>query len=261
MSAASWLEPIAARYNEQSEGRVKVQFHAMSFPDLFKNIIDQAATGSNLYDGFVTPPSIAGSIVEYSGWQDLAPYIQADGDRASDWADILLGYRQTIATYQGQTIMYPLDGDILSLYYRDDILKYFNLQVPRTWDEYNEVARAVHGKVYQNATLVGSCVGRVKDFAGPYWANLVISSLTQTQGQFEGHLFSTADLQPLTGPAIEKALEWMEGQVRYGVVDGTFLPGLMAMGEFYSRLVVSYLGSRSRKLTRVVVLVLCGPFC
>lgn len=106
--AASWLEPIAARFNEQSQGRVQVKFHAMSFPDLFKNIIDQAVTGSNLYDGFVTPPSIAGSIVEYNGWQDLAPFIQADGERASDWADILLGYRQTIATYQGQTIMYPL---------------------------------------------------------------------------------------------------------------------------------------------------------
>jgi multiple sugar transport system substrate-binding protein len=219
-AAAEWLEPIAARYNEQSGGRVIVKFHAMTFPDLFKNIIDQAATKSNLYDGFVTPPTIAGSIVEYDGWQDLAPYIQADGNRAADWADILLGYRQSIAAYQGQTIMYPLDGDILSLYYRDDVLKHFNLTVPRTWDEYNEVARAVHGQEFDNTTLIGSCVGRVKDFAGPYWANLVISSMTQTRGQFEGHLFSTEDMQPLTGPAIEKALEWMEGQVQYGMEGG-----------------------------------------
>lgn len=117
------------------------------------------------------------------------------------------------------------DGDILSLYYRDDVLRHFNLTVPRTWEEYNAVAKAVHDKVYENTTLVGSCVGRVKDFAGPYWANLVISSLTQTRGQWEGHLFSSNDLHPLTGPAIEKALEWMEEQVMYGSDDGTFVVG------------------------------------
>jgi multiple sugar transport system substrate-binding protein len=133
------------------------------------------------------------------------------------------------------------------LYYRDDVLRYFNLQVPRTWDEYNEVAKAVHGKVYQNTTLVGSCVGRVKDFAGPYWANLVISSLTQTQGQFEGHLFSTVDLEPLTGPAIEKALEWMEGQVLYGMVDGK-IASLEFCG-FDRRIGVSHVRSVALKLT------------
>jgi hypothetical protein len=102
------------------------------------------------------------------------------------------------------------------------------LTVPRTWDEYNEVAKAVHGRQFDNATLVGSCVGRVKDFAGPYWANLVISSMTQTRGQFEGHLFSTEDLHPLTGPAIEQALEWMEGQVKYGMEGGTCVSRLVA---------------------------------
>lgn len=114
----------------------------------------------------------------------------------------------------------PRDGDILSLYYRKDVLEQFGLQVPRTWDEYNDVAKAVHGQRFGNTTLVGSCVGRVIDFAGTYWANLVISSMTQTQGQFEGHLFSTTDMKPLTGPAIEKALEWMEQQVVYGAPGG-----------------------------------------
>jgi len=107
-AAAEWLRPIAERFTASYQGRVNVTFSSYGFEELFANIIDQAAEGSNLYDGFVTPPSVAGSIVEYDGWQDLAPYIQGNGDRAADWADILLGYRQTIAQYEGQILMYPL---------------------------------------------------------------------------------------------------------------------------------------------------------
>ena len=102
------MRPIAERFTASYQGRVNVTFSSYGFEELFANIIDQAAEGSSLYDGFVTPPSVAGSIVEYDGWQDLAPYIQGNGDRAADWADILLGYRQTIAQYEGQILMYPL---------------------------------------------------------------------------------------------------------------------------------------------------------
>lgn len=197
-------------------GTVSIEFVKVDFPQLFPDIINEAQSQTGLYDGFLTPPSIAGSVVPYDGWKDLTPFIQESTQRLQDWSDILLGYRQYIAQYEGKIIMFPLDGDILSLYYRKDILEAFNLEVPRTWDEYSQVASQVHGKTFENKTLVGSCIGRTPNCAGAYWANLLISSMTQTQGQWSGHLFDTSNMQPLTGEAIEQALEWMETQVLYG---------------------------------------------
>ena len=119
--------------------------------------------------------------------------------------------------------MCPLDGDVLSMFYRKDILKHFGLKVPRTWEEYAAVAAATHGQVYENQTLVGSCLGRVRNCANAYWANLLLSSITQTKGQWQGHLFDTSDMKPLTGPALEKAIEWMEMQVAVGADEGRSL--------------------------------------
>ena len=93
------------------------------------------------------------------------------------------------------------------------------LELPRTWDQYNAIAAATHGKVFKNQTLIGSCIGRVKGCAGAYWANLVLSSMTQVRGTWEGQLFDSADMTPLLGEAFEKMLELMETQARYGPED------------------------------------------
>lgn len=117
--------------------------------------------------------------------------------------------------------MMPLDGDVISLYYRKDVLAHFGFDhPPRTWDEYEEVAAAVHGQRYENTTLVGSCVARKKGCALSYWVNLVLSSITQTKGAGEGHLFDTKDMKPLSGPALVEAIRWLEMQVQYGAPNG-----------------------------------------
>ena len=100
--------------------------------------------------------------------------------------------------------MMPFDGDVLHLFYNKEVLSYYNLQPPRTWDEYNIIAETAHGRVFEptNKTLVGSCIGRVPQCAGPYWAVQVLSSMTQTKGSFEGGLFDTKDMRPLTEEAL-----------------------------------------------------------
>jgi len=52
--------------------------------------------------------------------------------------------------------------------------------------------------------------------AGAYWVNLVLSSMTQTNGMSSGALFDTYDMKPLLGEAFEKTLEWMETQSKFG---------------------------------------------
>jgi multiple sugar transport system substrate-binding protein len=215
-----WLESTAQRFSAERPD-VNVEVVVVPMSELSPNIVNEATSKTGLLDGFITPPGVMGSIVEEDGWADLKPFIEESTTNTKDWSDILLSYRKWISQYQDRILMFPLDGDVLSLFYRKDALEAFDLGVPRTWDEYNEVAAALHGKVFKNNTLVGSCIGRVKGCAGAYWANLVLSSMTQTSGTSSGHLFDTRDMKPLLGEALIKALELMEGQAQYGA-DGEF---------------------------------------
>jgi multiple sugar transport system substrate-binding protein len=214
----SFIEAAAQKFNSVRRD-VEVEIVVVSMPEMSPNIINEATSRTGLFDGFITPPGVMGSIVVEDGWADLQPFIEETIERTQDWSDILLSYRQSIAQFQDQILMYPLDGDVISLYYRKDVLEYFQLGVPRTWEEYNAVAKAVHGKEFKNQTLTGSCVGRVLGCAGSYWANLVLSSMTQTAGNGYGHLFDTKNMRPLLGEALLQALEWMEEQVKYAPND------------------------------------------
>jgi multiple sugar transport system substrate-binding protein len=215
-----WVDAVAERFNAERPD-VIVEVVSVPLAELAPNIINEATSKTGLFDGFVTPPTVMGSIVQEDGWADLRPYIESTAKATADWSDIFLSYRKWISQYQNKILMYPLDGDLMSMFYRADILEEFGLNVPRTWDEYNEVAAATHGKTSKrtNQTLIGSCVGRVPGCAGAYFANLVLSSMTQLDGFSQGHLFDTSTMNPLLGEAFTQMLEWMEIQVKYGPPD------------------------------------------
>jgi len=157
-----------------------------------------------------------GSVAPYNGFADLTAYVQEN--YLEEWLDIFSGYREIIASYNGKILMVPFDGDLLHLFFNKEILEYYNLQPPRTWQEYNDIAEQVHGKIFPptNKTLMGSCIGRVPQCAGPYWAAQVLSTMTQTHGSSEGSLFDTKDMMPLTSDALFETLKIFETQFKYG---------------------------------------------
>lgn len=216
---APWVEDLAEQFNkERPDVNVEVIL-VDNNPELSENIINEAKSKTGLFDIFITPPDVMGDIAEENGWADLTSFVDSSKERTEEWSDIFVGYRKWISQFQDKILMYPLDGDVLSMFYREDVLEEFGLKVPRTWEEYNAVASATHGKSYKNQTLVGSCVGRVKGCAGAYWANLVLSSMTQRNGMSSGSLFDTSDMKPLLGEALVQALEWMEIQAKFGASD------------------------------------------
>jgi len=211
-----WATQAAERFSaERPDVNVEI-IELAGNSNLFENIINEAKSKTGLFDIFITPPHVMGEVVEEDGWFDLTEFIESNKFRGQDWSDIFLGYRKWISQFQDKILMFPLDGDVLSMFYREDILKEYGLEVPRTWDEYNAVANATDGKIYQNKTLRGSCVGRMPGCAGAYWANLVLASMTQLKGMSTGSLFDTSDMKPLLGEAFEKTLEWMETQAQFG---------------------------------------------
>ena len=63
----------------------------------------------------------------------------------------------------------PIDGDVLLMYYRSDLLEEFDQPIPRTWEEYAQVAEFFDGMIYNGTRLYGSCLGRTPGCAGGYW--------------------------------------------------------------------------------------------
>ena len=60
--------------------------------------------------------------------------------------------------------------------------------------------------------------------SGVYWANLLISSITQTAGLSSGHLIDTKDFNFLTTDAvIQQVLQWMEKQIEFGDARGMYM--------------------------------------
>jgi len=210
-------ELMGPRFEEYKNGQVKIDVSVVSgFDTLFSEIENDARLGLGLFDVFITPPTIMGSVAPYNGFADLTAYIQEN--YLEEWLDIFPGYREIIASYNGKILMTPFDGDLLHLFYNKEILDYYNFDSPRTWQEYNDIAEQVHGKIFPatNKTLMGSCIGRLPQCAGPYWAMQVLSSMTQTKGSSEGSLFDTKNMSPLTNDALVETLKIFEKQFKYG---------------------------------------------
>ena len=184
--------------------------------ELMEEIASDAGSGTSLFDAYYTNPIVLGTA--RGGLVDLAPYVKASPQLA-DWTDVLPVFRQHVTNFEDSICILLLDGDTHALFYRRDVLEHFGLQVPRTWDEYVQVAKMVHGKVYENITLSGSCVSRIEGGHAVYWSHLVLSSITQTLGTDQGSLFDTADMKPLGGRAMAEMLRLHEEMAAYGAPD------------------------------------------
>lgn len=186
-------------------------------PALFEEIENDARAGGGLYDAYYTNPVILGTAAMLNGFLDLTPHVKASP--YADWIDVLSALRTYVTSFEDKIYIILLDGDTHTMFYRKDILEAFNLTVPRTWNEYTEVAKAIHGKEFNNITMSGSCVSRIQGDHAMYWHHLILSTITQTQGTSDGSLFDTKDMSPLTGEAAAEMLRIHEEHSKYGSWD------------------------------------------
>ena len=140
------VEWNAKDYERFTGGRVKVEIkRAPSMPALFEEIENDARSGGGLFDAYYTNPTILGTAAMLDGFMDLTEYVKSNP--YADWTDVLLALRTYVTSFEDKIYLVLLDGDTHTLFYRKDVLEAFGLDVPRTWNEYNEVAKAVHGKM------------------------------------------------------------------------------------------------------------------
>ena len=102
-----------------------------------------ADVDAKVYDGYVFLPFLSGSVLEKGGLADLTEFVRTNQDL--QWPDIFPFNREVQSVFDNSVRLLPCDGDVHSLYYRKDLFEQYNVAVPRTWDEYTEVAKFFHG--------------------------------------------------------------------------------------------------------------------
>ncbi|MBC7596924.1 MAG: extracellular solute-binding protein [Kineosporiaceae bacterium] len=121
-------------------------------------------------------PASAPDVAEF-GNTDLAGYVASGGlaDLTADiksWDSSKDLDKKILATTEikGKNYGVPWFVGVRALYYRTDILRQLNLKVPKTLDQIETVARAVHSA---QPTMLGISVGGAAQFSAmPYlWAN------------------------------------------------------------------------------------------
>ena len=140
------VEWNARDFEQHTGGKVKIEIkRAPSMPALFEEIENDAKSGGGLFDAYYTNPTILGTAAMLDGFMDLTEYVKQSP--YADWTDVLLALRTYVTSFEDKIYLVLLDGDTHTLFYRKDVLQAYGLDVPRTWNEYNEVAKAVHGKM------------------------------------------------------------------------------------------------------------------
>jgi multiple sugar transport system substrate-binding protein len=133
----------------------KVDVVHVPFGDLFQRVLIPLQSGQAAYDIFFNASLWIGDLNSFA-----AP-VPAEYLAVSGMQDVTQNYKD-VATWNGQMIQYPVDGDRHYLKYRTDLFdnpeiqaKYKSdtgkdLKVPATWEEYNEVAVYFSGWDWDN---------------------------------------------------------------------------------------------------------------
>lgn len=174
----------------------EIRVNEVPFAELFQKILTDWATGTNSIDVGVFASGWATELVDGGLVEPLDDYI-ANDDKI-DVADIAPYFREFNQKIGGQTYLITVDGDFQMIYYRKDILDAAGLAPPRTWAEYIDVAKAVHGQDMNGDGEgdFGSCIFKKRNAQSYFAMGTIASSLVQTKGTGEGIFFNTDDMTP-----------------------------------------------------------------
>ena len=189
---------IAGRLEERGEEfkamtGATINVSSVPFADLFQKLLTDWSTGTNSIDVGVFASGWAVELADSGLLADLSDFVANDPDIMFD--DIAPYFREFNQKIDGKTYLITVDGDFHMLYYRTDVLEKNGLEPPDTWDEYLEVAAAVHGQDMNGdgEPDYGSCLFKKRN-AQSFWLILsVCGRLPPEPGDGPGHLLRHRD--------------------------------------------------------------------
>ena len=215
---AGRLEERGEEFKEMTGATIEVA--TVPFADLFQKLLTDWSTGTNSIDVGVFASGWAVELADSGLLADLSDFVANDPDIQFD--DIAPYFREFNQKIDGKTYLITVDGDFHMLYYRTDVLEKNGLEPPDTWDEYLEVAAAVHGQDMNGdgEPDYGSCLFKKRN-AQSFWLILSFAgAFLQSQGTGQGIFFDTETMEPLVrNEGFAEALRLLKATGQYGPPD------------------------------------------
>ena len=128
--------------------------------------------------------------VDLGGLLDISEQV---GQVGLDWFDIMPAVRMGVATYQKKIYAVPLDGDVIIMLYRTDLVEDVGLPTPKTWDDVIEIL-----EYYEGSATYGNCFSTQRnDIADKmFWA--IAASFLQREGTSQGTFFDPKSMNPIS---------------------------------------------------------------
>ena len=183
---------------------IQVDLEVFSQDDLWKTL-DSDLKQPGRVDVFAVIPNLDG--IHYLSAGQIQPvnaYLKDPALTASDyqWEDFFPKFRAAMEI-RGAILGPPVMAEYLSLLYRKDLFKQYQIPVPRTLDELEAAARLLHKKPMGTQGAPG--VGIVSRGHGPVTTGLYASLLHSMGGTW----FTNGGRPTMNGPQSLAALEWI----------------------------------------------------
>ncbi len=183
---------------------IQVDIEVYSQDDLWKTL-DTDLKQPGRVDVFAVIPNLDGIYYLSAGQiQPVNAYLKDPALTAPEyrWEDFFPKFREAMEV-RGAILGPPVMAEYLSLLYRKDVFKQYQVPVPRTLDELEAAARLLHMKPMGTQGAPG--VGIVSRGQGPVTTGLYASLLHSMGGTW----FANGGRPTMDGPQSLAALEWI----------------------------------------------------
>ncbi|MFB6104182.1 MAG: ABC transporter substrate-binding protein [Halobacteriaceae archaeon] len=125
---------------QQETGVTLSNIQGYGFSELPEKLRTEFNAGSGAFDLVGYYPQYMGTFAANGHIVPLDNMMEVSGwSPAMD--DTLKPFREIYTQWGGNTYALPIDGDVLILVYRKDLFEEHNQSVPKTWSEFNQVAK------------------------------------------------------------------------------------------------------------------------
>jgi multiple sugar transport system substrate-binding protein len=182
------LQPVEWLKAEAAAKGINIEVVGVPFNSVYEKLKTEFVGGTGAYDVAIFYPAYLGEFAEFGYLQPLDPLFPVHDPKMSD---VVPAYRDLYDMYNGKTYALPYDGDILNLYFVQDIFanaaekaaykaKFGKvLGVPKTWDDLMSVAQFFTRK--KGEKLAGKTLDQdyygfaflgASGFAYAWWGNI-----------------------------------------------------------------------------------------
>ncbi|GLI60932.1 hypothetical protein VaNZ11_003168 [Volvox africanus] len=166
----------------------------------------QQSGGAGPHALWLYSSALTQEIAEDGHLLDLGELIEQE-QYGIDWFNIGQAYRLQLMPYAGRTVAIPLDGTLLHLFYRKDVLQTLSplAQVPKTWTQLVEFTMSYQPQADSSGAAPGYgllppypvCIARDVGCRHESYLQAIWSSIALTHGSAQPIHFDTDTMQPL----------------------------------------------------------------